>query len=383
MDKKIRKTGIDIIGNVPWGAHFCQFYQSKQDLLDILVPYFEAGLANNEFCMWITSEPLHAEEARNALSKKVENLDDRIKKGQVEILDYSEWYTKSGRFNADEVLRGWVEKERQAVKNGFEGLRLTGNTFWLEKKDWQRFTDYEAAVNSVIGQHRMLAVCTYSLEKCAASEIVDVVSNHQFALIKRQGRWGIIESAEYKKTIETLQQSEERYRNVYDTTPLAFVVWDNNCSVTGWNKRAEDMFGWSQEEVMGKDFFNFLIPESERPHVGTVVEALLENRLPSHSVNNNLTKDGRIILCEWNNAILRDANGEVTGAISMGLDVTERKQAEEALQESERDLSIRNRIAEIFLATPDEEMYRQVLQVLLEAMESKYGIFGYIDEHET
>ncbi|MHC4388008.1 MAG: PAS domain S-box protein, partial [Planctomycetota bacterium] len=335
MEKTVRKTGIDIIGDVPWGTHFCQFYQTKQDLIDILVPYFKAGLANNEFCMWITSEPLHAEEAKGALSKEVKNLDAYIAKGQIEILDFSQWYTKSGGFNASEVLEGWVRKEEQAVKNGFDGLRLTGNTFWLEKRDWESFKDYEAVINRVIGKYRMLAICTYSLERCTASEVVDVVSNHQFTLIKRQGKWEIIESAEHKKTMETLQQSEERYRNVYDTTPLAFVVWDNNCSVTGWNKRAEDMFGWSQEEVMGKNFFNFLIPESERPHVGTVVQALLEGRLPSRSVNNNLTKNGRMIFCEWNNAILRDANGEVTGAISMGLDITERKQAEEAIQKSE------------------------------------------------
>jgi len=43
-----RKTGIDVIGDVPWGTHLCQFYQDKRDLIDILVPYFKAGLENNE-----------------------------------------------------------------------------------------------------------------------------------------------------------------------------------------------------------------------------------------------------------------------------------------------------------------------------------------------
>jgi len=62
-----RKTGIDIIGDVPWGTHFCQFYQTKQDLIDILVPYFKAGLENNEFCMWVTSEPLNKKEAEEVM----------------------------------------------------------------------------------------------------------------------------------------------------------------------------------------------------------------------------------------------------------------------------------------------------------------------------
>jgi hypothetical protein len=100
MGDKSRKTAIDIIGDVPWGTHFCQFYQTKEDLIDILVPYFKAGLENNELCMWITSEPLNSEDAKRALKKKVKNLDDYIKKGQIETLDYSQWHTKPEYFDS-------------------------------------------------------------------------------------------------------------------------------------------------------------------------------------------------------------------------------------------------------------------------------------------
>jgi len=62
--------------------------------------------------------------------------------------------------------------------------------------------------------------------------------------------------------------------------------------------------------------------------------------------------------------------------------IIERKLAEEALRKSERELAIRNRISNIFLTVPDDEMYGEVLQVLLEAMESRYGVFGYIDENK-
>jgi PAS domain S-box-containing protein len=203
--KHLRKTGIEFLGDCPWGTHFCQFYQTKEDLIEILVPYFKAGLENNEFCMWITSEPLGAEDAERALKKKAKDLDNYIKKGQIEILDFSQWYTRSGRFDSDQVLRGWVEKEQKALEKGFDGLRLTGNTFWLEKEDWKAFKNYEATVNSVIGNYRMLAICGYSLAKCTASEIIDVVSNHQFALVRRKGKLEIIESTEHKKMEEELQ----------------------------------------------------------------------------------------------------------------------------------------------------------------------------------
>ncbi|UCF02372.1 MAG: GAF domain-containing sensor histidine kinase [Deltaproteobacteria bacterium] len=62
------------------------------------------------------------------------------------------------------------------------------------------------------------------------------------------------------------------------------------------------------------------------------------------------------------------------------LSATEDKRTDEVLRESERELSIRNRIAEVFLSVPDDEMYGEVLQIVLDAMESKYGVFGYIEE---
>ena len=63
-----------IVGEIPWGTHLCQFYENKEDLIDILVPYFAEGLRNNEFCMWVTSPPLEVEEAKKALSKVLPNL---------------------------------------------------------------------------------------------------------------------------------------------------------------------------------------------------------------------------------------------------------------------------------------------------------------------
>ena len=51
MKERARKTGIDVLDTVPWGTHLCLFYEIKQDLLDILVPYFKVGLESNEFCL--------------------------------------------------------------------------------------------------------------------------------------------------------------------------------------------------------------------------------------------------------------------------------------------------------------------------------------------
>ncbi len=248
----MRPTGIPIIGDVPWGTHFCQFYQDQQDLIDILVPYFKAGLENNEFCMWVTSEPLHSGEARAALAAEVKELDRHLRAGQLEILDYTDWYTVGGTFNPDRVLHGWIEKLETARKRGFEGLRLTGNTLWLEKADWKDFIEYEAKVDSVIGQYTMLAICTYSLGRCGALEIMDVVSNHSFALIKRAGHWQMIESAERKKIQASLRESEQRHQRLFETMLEGIVYQDAVGRVIEMNPAAEKILGRSRAEFLGQ-----------------------------------------------------------------------------------------------------------------------------------
>ena len=139
MRESLRRSGIDIIGDVPWGTHICQFYETKEDLTDILVPYFKAGLENNEFCLWITSQPLKVEDAKEALRRAVPDLDSYLDKGQMEILPYTDWFTIEGVFDSENVLNGWLEKLNYASDNGYDGLRLSGNTSWLEKEEWNNF----------------------------------------------------------------------------------------------------------------------------------------------------------------------------------------------------------------------------------------------------
>jgi PAS domain S-box-containing protein len=81
-----------------------------------------------------------------------------------------------------------------ARRKGFAGLRLSGNTFWLERDEWDEFVDYEESINRVIIDYNMIAACTYPMLKCSARDVLDVVKNHQFALIKSQDEWEIIES---------------------------------------------------------------------------------------------------------------------------------------------------------------------------------------------
>ena len=117
MTTELRKTGISVVGDVPWGTHFCYFYETKQDLLDILVPYFKAGLESNEFCLWIisNSELITTEEARKSLGQAVPDLDRYLAEGRIEIVPHDRWFLQGGVFDFHLVANRFKEKLDEAL----------------------------------------------------------------------------------------------------------------------------------------------------------------------------------------------------------------------------------------------------------------------------
>jgi hypothetical protein len=96
MKDSLRKSGIDVLGDVPWGTHICQFYFTKEELTDIIAPYLKAGLENNEYCILVLSQPLKFEDAIEILSRVVRDFRIYLEKGQIEIISYKDWFLDEG-----------------------------------------------------------------------------------------------------------------------------------------------------------------------------------------------------------------------------------------------------------------------------------------------
>jgi signal transduction histidine kinase/CheY-like chemotaxis protein len=205
----VTPSGVPGLGEVPWGSHFCHFYESRDDLADTLVPFFKSGLERNEVCLWVTSEPFRAAEARGALGTVVGDLEEREAAGQIEIIDHDEWYLRHGKTDARRTLDGWIRRERAALDAGYSGLRLTGNTYWLHRQDWDSFVQYEALVNESFRSFRIVALCSYCFGRCQARDVLDVVKNHQFTIARRDGVFEVLESAALKLAREDLLRVQE------------------------------------------------------------------------------------------------------------------------------------------------------------------------------
>jgi PAS domain S-box-containing protein len=287
--------------------------------------------------MWVTSEPLKVAEAKQVMRKAVIDFDEYLRRGQIEIFPYNEWYLLGGIFDDDPVLKGWVTKLEQALARGYSGLRLTGNTFWLERNHWQAFTEYEAKVNDIIAKYRMLAICTYCLDKCDGTAVIDVVKNHQFALVKQEGQWDIIESSIYKQAKEALLQSREtiarqrdQIANILNSMADGVYISDQQYNIEFVNRALETEFG----AVEGRKCYQYL---NEREEVCPWCQ------------NEAVFSEGKIVSWEWHSektgrtydltdVPLKNADGSIS-KLEVFRDITNRKQAEQSLWESEQDLN--------------------------------------------
>ncbi|MCU1341984.1 MAG: sensory transduction histidine kinase, partial [Candidatus Acidoferrum typicum] len=384
MSTEMRRTGLDVVGDMPWGTHFCLFYETRADLLETLVHYCKAGLENQEFCLWVVAEPLTAEDARHALKRAVPDLDQYLADHSIEIVAARDWYLQDGKFDLNRVISGWNEKLAGASARGYAGVRVTGDTAWLEKKDWKDFCEYEDSLNQAVANQRLAVLCTYPLAACGATEILDVVRTHQFAVTKRRGGWDVIETAGHKQAkAEIKRLNEELEQRVLERTRQITVVNKELTKEILQRQRVEHAllrseaylaeaqrvshtgsFGWSVSSghiVWSEETFRIL--EYDPANI-PIVEVILQRTHPKDRTFVKETLDQaasdrkafdfehRLLMPNGSVKYIRvvghpstnDESGSVefVGAV---MDVTAAKQAEKTLRESEAYLAEAQRLS--------------------------------------
>lgn len=136
---------------------------------------------------------------------------------------------------------------------------------------------------------------------------------------------------ERKHAEEALKKATERFVLHFEQSPLAVIEWDTEFKVAEWNPAAERIFGYTKEEAKGRAAMDLIIPEDVISHVSDIWADLLSAEGGYRSTNENVTKEGNVIVCEWYNTPLVDEKGQVLGVASVAEDVTEQKRAEEQM----------------------------------------------------
>ena len=170
--------------------------ERKEDLLDVVVPYFKAGLEHNEFCLWAVLYPLTVDEAKSALKLAMNAVDQHIAAGDIEIIRYSEWYLKDGSFDVERVIAASRKKLAQAMANGYAGVRLAANETSPLSTDWKEFSQYERKLDQLIDGQPILVLCSYPIAAATAAHAFEIARIHQFAMAKRDEKWELVKSVD-------------------------------------------------------------------------------------------------------------------------------------------------------------------------------------------
>jgi PAS domain S-box-containing protein len=380
MAEALRKTGISVVGDLPWGAHFCYFYETKQDLLDILIPYFKTGLENKEFCLWVisNSELLTVEEAKSELRNALPDLDRYMAERSIEVVGHDDWFLSGNTFDPHTVANRFRKKLNEALARGYAGMRVNGSPAWLHDAGPQELRKFEAELDKLFPNERTIASCTYPIATIGADEIFDVARTHQFAIARRHGEWEVLETpeliqakqeiqrlndeleqrvvertrelataneelkreiAERQQAEDALRGSEDRLRLVIDTVPALIHTGLPDGQLDFFNQRWLDFVGLSLEDLSGWKWTAAIHPEDVAAMVERWRAALVTGEPYEHEARVRRA-DGEYHWMVHREVPLRDERGNIVKWYASSIDIEDRKRAEDALRQSEDHLRL-------------------------------------------
>ncbi|MBI5498608.1 MAG: response regulator [Deltaproteobacteria bacterium] len=247
-----RPSGIPAAAALPWGSHFCVFFASPQELLDVLVPFVRAGLGANELCCWEVRAPLTVEQAREALAAAVPDFAARVARGQLELVAAPPDGTATAPGGAAEGLERRLDR---AILAGFDGLRLVRHA---EPGAAGRAlpADFET-----IRRLNVVAAVPFPRARLGAVALLQIVQDHRFALVCNSGRWEVLQGSEANSARDALQRSEEKlallFRNMSEAFAYHRILLDERGKPCDYvflevNPAFERLTGLAARDILGR-----------------------------------------------------------------------------------------------------------------------------------
>ncbi len=342
----LRKFGIEQVGVVPWGTHLCQLYETKKELLEILVPYFEAGLHGNEYCLWVTSSIQEVTEANNVLKQALSRFNYYIKKGKLSIINFNDLFQSP--FQTQTIISEIIAQEKAALARGFNGLRFAATSLVLPPEMQAGLIEFENVLNKTLPSRHILGLCAYSIPGWSSAHVVTMQCNHLGTLVKTTNGWALMEDAVQRR------ETQAQYRNIIRASIDAFCIVDANGRFLEVNGALCNLTGYSHDELLTMNLTNLEFVSNSN----SLQEQLEKLRHIGHArlETSFRRKDGLPIDLELSTNYMMTSEGERIFVFAHN--ITKRKRNEAAIKQSEtkyRELA--NCITDSFVALDSNLRY--------------------------
>ena len=263
------------------------------------------------------------EEAKDALRAAIPELDHYLMNGQMEIAVSSTWYLADGSLDVDAVLAACCKKEEAALGRGYSALRASGDAS-LDAEHWGEWATYEEKVQAELRHHKIIGLCTYPLKKCTASQLLQVVKFHDYALVRRQDGWECIESKGGKQILD---------RFLIENVTLGVTLMDRQHRILAVNGVHANMIGRPIDQCIGQECYRvFEKREAICSHCpGT---RAMETGKPEEVETHGVRDDGTTYVARVQAFPVRGPDGRPEGFIEVVEDITDRKHEQDALRQA-------------------------------------------------
>ncbi|MDZ7267724.1 MAG: PAS domain S-box protein [candidate division KSB1 bacterium] len=232
-------------------------------------------------------------------------------------------------------LFGWTREEAVGQNTRILRSRHTSDDFYRQM--WESINSRGKWVGEIINRHK------------DGHEIPILLSiTPIFQGEEKIGYMGVEIDLTEKKRMETaLQREREFSASLIETANCLIVCLNLAGEITLFNRKAEEVTGYSRYEVLGRNWFEIFLLEHLRPEVNEVFQAVVRGELPSQYENHIMTRRGDERLISWANTVIRDEHQAVTGVLAIGIDITDQKRLEKQVLQAERLATIGKMAAKV------------------------------------
>jgi len=231
-------------------------------------------------------------------------------------------------------------------------------------KNIDELPDYYEKEKSFLGQHSLKSFALVAIKQMSLTvgfiglegvQGLLYLQEEDLQLINLLGNF-LGNAFERQQAQNKLKASQQKLSFLVQQAPLAIIEMNTNQQIISWNPAAEAIFGYEEFEIIERQLIDILVPEHLRDKIRDIYQELFISRKRKLFISENLSKDRKIIICEWYITPLIDNQGNLIGIACIAVNITQRKRTELALKQAKESAEAASLAKGTFLACMSHEL---------------------------